>query len=273
MTAANFDRCLKLVLQHEGGNDDDPQDPGGRTSRGITQREYNAFKKGNGSPTQDVWTAPDDEINTIYKTQYWQPWGDQLPSGADYLYFDMNVNMGPAQATKLFQRSLGVSADGHMGIVTVEKIQDCTDLAGLIKSVSNRRRDFYKSLSTFSRFGRGWMRRTDEVERDATKMVPLTETTPNVTMTATTGLGDGATVKASAEDAATAPISPETAAGSATGMGGAATIVNEIQTQLAPYSQTLSWIKYILIAASLIGVGFMVWGMIKRSQVKTAMGQ
>ena len=35
---ARFQRCVAFVLQDEGGNDDDPNDPGGRTSRGRTNR-------------------------------------------------------------------------------------------------------------------------------------------------------------------------------------------------------------------------------------------
>jgi len=40
---ANFAKALAWLRTSEGGNDDDPDDSGGRTSRGITQREYNAY--------------------------------------------------------------------------------------------------------------------------------------------------------------------------------------------------------------------------------------
>ena len=41
--AQRFNACVQLVLQDEGGNDDDPDDPGGRTSRGIEQSEWDAW--------------------------------------------------------------------------------------------------------------------------------------------------------------------------------------------------------------------------------------
>jgi lysozyme family protein len=62
MTAANFSRCLTLVLASEGGNDDDPDDPGGRTSRGITQREYDAYRKTRRNLPSDVWKASQSAI-------------------------------------------------------------------------------------------------------------------------------------------------------------------------------------------------------------------
>ena len=35
-----FEIAIKEVLHHEGGYIDHPDDPGGRTARGITQRVY-----------------------------------------------------------------------------------------------------------------------------------------------------------------------------------------------------------------------------------------
>src|SRR5258705_8638798 len=67
----NFDACLKPLLEHEGGNDDDPQDPGGRTSRGIIQSEYDRYRARKGKPKRDVWTADDAEVDEIYQTEYW----------------------------------------------------------------------------------------------------------------------------------------------------------------------------------------------------------
>src|SRR5690348_13605429 len=88
----NFPKSLAFVLKNEGGNDDDPADHGGRTSRGITQREYDAWRTEHSLPTQDVWVAPQSDIDAIYHDEYWEPLCDDFPSGIDYLYFDMAVN-------------------------------------------------------------------------------------------------------------------------------------------------------------------------------------
>ena len=164
-----FGLALKFVLLQEGGNDDDPHDPGGRTSRGIIQREYDVYRRGLNEPIQDVWTATDAEVADIYKTQYWNPWCDQLPTGIDYLYFDMAVNMGPAEAAKLLQRGLGVADDGHIGMVTLAALNVANPIR-LVSDVSDRKRAFYQSLRTYWYFGKGWMARTVRVENIALKM-------------------------------------------------------------------------------------------------------
>ena len=39
----NFDHCLELVLEHEGGFVNHPKDPGGMTNKGITKRTYEKY--------------------------------------------------------------------------------------------------------------------------------------------------------------------------------------------------------------------------------------
>lgn len=165
----SFPRSLANVLVDEGGNDDDAHDPGGRTSRGIIQREYTAYRRGKGEPSKDVWDATDEEVADIYKAQYWEPWCDKFPAGVDYLYFDMAVNMGPAEAAKLLQRGLGVADDGHIGIVTLEAVKDASPIR-LVSDVSDRRRAFYRSLRTFKYYGKGWFSRVARVEGISLKM-------------------------------------------------------------------------------------------------------
>src|ERR1044072_6614153 len=99
-----FKPSLAAVLKSEGGNDDDPADHGGRTSRGITQRDYAAGRKEPGQPTSDVWKAPQSETDAIYHDELWNPHCDLLPVRSDYMFFDMAVNAGPGRAAILLQR-------------------------------------------------------------------------------------------------------------------------------------------------------------------------
>jgi len=87
----NFKPSLKALLHSEGGNDDNPQDHGGRTSRGVTQREYDAWRVEQHLGRLDVWQAPQWDIEAIYHMEYWNPWCDLLPLGTDYMFFDMCV--------------------------------------------------------------------------------------------------------------------------------------------------------------------------------------
>jgi lysozyme family protein len=174
MVASNFDQALKFVLKDEGGNDDDPTDRGGRTSRGITQREYNAWRAEHGKVSKDVWQASDDEIATIYHDEYWEPYADNLPAGIDYDFFDMAVNHGPHRAAVLMQRGLGVVDDGRIGPVTRNAL-DHADKATLIGNINEARKRYYYSIvasnPSQSRFIRGWMNRAAHVKRNALSMI------------------------------------------------------------------------------------------------------
>ena len=37
---SNFDKCLQIILHHEGGYVNHPEDPGGMTNLGVTKRVY-----------------------------------------------------------------------------------------------------------------------------------------------------------------------------------------------------------------------------------------
>ena len=169
MTAANFPKSLAFVLKDEGGNDDDPADRGGRTSRGITQREYTAWLSEQGMPDKDVWKATDNEISTIYHDEYWEPYCDGFPNGVDYLYFDMAVNAGPYRATIMLQRALGITDDGRIGPITRQAVYTVNP-ATLIEDYTAAKRDFYMSLHQ-PRFLKGWLNRCANVQANAISML------------------------------------------------------------------------------------------------------
>lgn len=171
MTASNFQASLKLVLQSEGGNDDDPADHGGRTSRGITQREYSAWRTERGQPMLDVWKAPQSDIVTIYHDEYWMPYCDTLPIGVDYLYFDMAVNAGPVRATILLQRALDVTADGRIGPITRQAIA-AANARSLVDDFSAQKEAFYRSLHQ-PKFLNGWLNRVAFTKKNAVAMLTV----------------------------------------------------------------------------------------------------
>jgi len=172
VTASNFTKSLSLVLQSEGGNDDDPADHGGRTSRGITQAEYTAWRTERGQSFLDVWRAPQSDIIAIYHDEYWQPQCDSLPPGVDYLYFDMAVNAGPTRATELLQRALGVASDGRIGPVTRLAIANANG-RDLVEDFSAEKEAFYRALHQ-PKFLNGWLNRVAFTKQNALKMLVTT---------------------------------------------------------------------------------------------------
>ena len=94
-----FDDALKITLQFEGGKVDDPNDPGGRTAYGVTQRTFDEWRDGLGQPHADVWTILPDEVAAIYRKEYWGTAGcDNLDWPLSLFHFDAAVNHGLGRA-------------------------------------------------------------------------------------------------------------------------------------------------------------------------------
>lgn len=156
----NFDYSLKITLGWEGGFVDHPEDPGGATNKGVTQRTYDAYRRRKGLPFRSVRKLGGDELHDIYKTQYWDAvCGDDLPAGIDLAVFDYAVNSGPAQAARDLQRAVGVAVDGIVGDRTLAAAEAVKEAEDVIEAVCDRRLAMYKTLSTWRVFGRGWTRR------------------------------------------------------------------------------------------------------------------
>lgn len=170
MVAANFARAYARTRKYEGGNDDDPRDPGGRTSRGITQREYSAWRARRGEPSRDVWSASEDEVAAIYREDYWTKGKcDALPAGVDFVTYDANVNSGLGKGARWLQQALNdnnipVLVDDAIGTQTVAGAIRAPDKTAIVRAETKRRSAFLHSLRTWSVFGKGWGRRVADVE-------------------------------------------------------------------------------------------------------------
>ena len=167
----NFPRIFALLVKHEGGYINHPEDPGGRTNYGITQRVYEKFLDREVTE-QEMKEMSMENVFVIYQRDYWNPiHGDELPSGVDLCVFDWAVNSGVSQASKEFQRVLGVLDDGIIGSRTVAAACERENQAVVVEAISQKREDFYRSLGTFDTFGRGWLRRNDETLEEALRMI------------------------------------------------------------------------------------------------------
>lgn len=162
-----FAQVLPVTLAYEGGWSNHRDDPGGPTMKGVIQRVYDGYRDGRGAPRQSVRLISNAELVEIYRFNYWNlVRGDELPMGVDLVVFDFGVNSGPARSIMVLQRVLGLREDGHPGPVTLAEARR-RDPVALIHALVEARRRFLRSLSTFRVFGVGWMRRCDDVERQA----------------------------------------------------------------------------------------------------------
>ncbi len=159
MTIENWPNILKWCLVHEGGYVNHPRDPGGATNRGITQRVYNAWRTRNGVQPQSVRHITDEEVNQIYRRQYWdRVQGDELPSGLDYAVYDFAVNSGVYRAATYLQNLVGVTPDGVIGEITLAAIAE-KDVEKLIIALCDKRMGFLRRLQHWPTFKTGWTRR------------------------------------------------------------------------------------------------------------------
>lgn len=166
----NFDAALAAVLKHEGGWADHPQDPGGATMKGVTLKTYSDWL-GRQASKEELRNIPDDHLRTIYKTRYWDAVrGDELPSGVDYVVFDMAVNSGPGRAARVLQAAVGATPDGSIGPKTLAVLQ-MHDPAALVEAYQRNRQHFLEALPTFATFGKGWTHRVTEAGQIGLKLV------------------------------------------------------------------------------------------------------
>ena len=171
MTAQNFDRCLAAILAHEGGFVDHKADPGGATNLGVTldvMREAGLDVDGDGDvDVQDVRKLTPAKAAALYRAKYWRATDcDDLPDGLDYMVFDTAVNMGPRRARDYLQIAACVKRDGIIGKQTLDAVH-AMGVRRTIYAIELLRKNFYHASPNFPTFGKGWLRRLDEVASQA----------------------------------------------------------------------------------------------------------
>jgi len=171
-----FDKAYEEMAKWEGGYSDDKYDPGGKTIWGITERHHpetfgiiiDLLKTGNKALAR--LTA-----KNLYYRLYWNPLYDEIPdSSLAFKVFDFGVNAGVKRAVKILQKTINnlygtkyLFVDGMFGQDTLKSIllieqtnKDCKySFTSIYNDYIKRLGRFYRSLGTFWRFGKGWMRR------------------------------------------------------------------------------------------------------------------
>ena len=165
----NFEKCLIMLLKHEGGFVNHPKDPGGMTNLGVTKKVYEKYI-GREVNEQEMRDLSPEDVAPIYKKNYWDRCKcDDLGSGLDWCVFDWAVNSGTSRASKAVQKICGANPDGVIGKKTLALING-QDTKYMIEEFGVIRQSFYESLKTFETFGRGWTRRNKETTEKSLSM-------------------------------------------------------------------------------------------------------
>lgn len=150
----NFDQAFDRLIGHEGGYANHPNDPGGETMWGITQRVARA----NGY-TGAMRDLPRSEAKRIARASYWNPVSaDALPPEIRFDVFDGAYNSGVRQSIRWLQRTLGVVDDGIIGPKTLMAVKAYNPWQ-ILCYYNGHRLFMLTDLSGWEDFGRGWSRR------------------------------------------------------------------------------------------------------------------
>lgn len=165
---AKFDIAIPKVLAWEGRYINHPNDPGGETMRGITDKldgriDHMVDVDGDGYPDVDIKNLTVDQAKEIYKREFWDKMmGDWIESQAMAdIVFDGYVNCWK-NGIRLLQDILNVDIDGHLGPRTLQVLNLCEETA-VHRKYKQARIDYYNNLADrkpeLEVFRKGWLNR------------------------------------------------------------------------------------------------------------------
>ena len=165
----------RMISRYEGGYGWDKADSGGPTKYGITCWDLAAHRHQVMDSMQRwapiVRAMPLSEADEIYATKYATATRfDDLASGADCVLFDFGVNSGPSRAVKFAQQIAGVNADGLLGPITLQAINNY-DTVRFINELCDARMVFLRKLRNWRKFGGGWTARVADLRKYALALV------------------------------------------------------------------------------------------------------
>ena len=164
-----FSKCIPVILKHEGGYQNNPNDLGNwvggyktgklvGTKYGIAARFF---------PDEDIPNLSEERAKQLYFRYYWIPMNlDGICREASALeIFDFGVNAGKRRAIRTAQRICGVTADGVVGPVTTNAINNYD--GDFVQDYKHSRRVYYEWIAEKRdnyEFLQGWLNRVDNTK-------------------------------------------------------------------------------------------------------------
>ena len=138
--SADFDDAFDILLKFEGGYVDNPDDGGGPTKYGISQRSY---------PDIDIESLTKEEAKEIYRKDYWEVCCLYLSWPLSLVVFDTSVLMGPASSREILE----LTSDWRDYLETRHNIltQVGKDYPEFAEGWLNRTRHLYELIQGFSK--------------------------------------------------------------------------------------------------------------------------
>lgn len=170
---------LQHIYRWEGGWTESPNEPGGASNLGISMVTFADWRKANKLPPptfDDLRNITKEEAGQIYAIRFAIPIRfNELPLGVDYRMLDIAVNLGAAGAIHLLQKIFGAVEDGLFlsnSLLAAVIAQPATQI---IQELSDGWIAIKKTQS-WTKYGRGWTNRNNDVTAIALAMVnpPIT---------------------------------------------------------------------------------------------------
>ena len=171
---ADFSKAFQLVLAHEGGYGNDPDDPGGETYKGVARKIHSKWegwqnvdmrKREPGFPAnleRDLQLQ--ESISDFYRVTFWDKIkGDDIQNQeiAESI-FDFGVNAGVATSATLAQLVVKAKTDGVIGpqsIATINAFDPEHFLAAFTVAKIARYVSIVKKRPTSRKYFYGWVLR------------------------------------------------------------------------------------------------------------------
>jgi lysozyme family protein len=110
-----FEQALKVILRHEGGYVNNPNDPGGITNLGVTKTTWEGWT-GKPATVADMRALTVEQVAPLYRKRYWDAMRcDDYPPAVALCVFDFGVNAGIRRGVRYLQMVVGVAQDGAPG--------------------------------------------------------------------------------------------------------------------------------------------------------------
>lgn len=172
-----FETALKFVLKWEGGFTNHPNDLGGATNKGITQKVYDDYRINKKLAKRSVQLISEPELNEIYENNYWEPvrakW---LRAPLALVMFDTSVNFGPAGALRRLQKALNLKVTGRWTKEISDVIHTCDAVEVALEICKLRRlwRHYrVKKNPSQSVFLKGWLNRDNDLVNEVNKLAGI----------------------------------------------------------------------------------------------------
>lgn len=168
------DDMVEDILRREGGFVNHPNDRGGPTNMGITQKTLSDWL-GRTATIDDVRNLDQDIAKEIYIKNYLSgPRIDTLPREIVPQVFDISINSGPRTAIKIVQKVVNlagfgpIGSDGLMGPKTRNACEAAQNAMGDLfnNAIAYERINFYERIiqrnPSQEVFRNGWIDRAKE---------------------------------------------------------------------------------------------------------------